>query len=122
MNSRETLELEIEQLKAQLKPRKAALAALNRFEALSEGLADSPATRFYNVRPLVAIRTVLEEHGNPMPKVDLQKILMDGGVAIGKKRAASNVEVGIRIALKVGSLTVAGKEELLGLPEWNTKK
>jgi hypothetical protein len=58
MDSREVLEREIVQLEAQIRPRKAALSVLNRFEALTERLVDSPSTRFFNARPLDAIRGI----------------------------------------------------------------
>jgi hypothetical protein len=57
-----------------------------------------------------------------MRKAALRKMLMDGGISIGKKRKGTNVDMGIQTALKVGSLTVTGKDELLGLPEWTKNK
>lgn len=121
MDSREVLEREIEQLEAQLKPRKAALAALKKLEAVPQG-ESSPATRFFNMRPLVAAVEVLQERGRPMPKVELRQILLDGGIAIGKKRAVHNVDVGLRLSVEMGKLTSTGKEEMIGLPEWSKKR
>lgn len=122
MNSKEALEKEIEQLEAQLKPRKAALRALKELEAMAEGNKDSPATKYFNMRPLDAIRSVLEEHGKPMPKDELSQILLDGGIAIGKKRAEHNVNVSIKVNVRTKNLTSTGKDELIGLPEWASKK
>jgi hypothetical protein len=81
----------------------------------------TPATRFANKRPLIAIQGILTEHGKPIPKVDLCKILIDGGITIGKKRAIVNIEEGLRRAINAGSLICTGKEELIGLPKWVKK-
>jgi hypothetical protein len=117
MTSREVLEREIAQLEAQLEPRKRALAALIKLEAITNHIPDTPATRYFNVRPIDAIQEVLKAHGKPMPLGDLVKTLLDGGIAIGKKRAVVNVEVSIRLNVKSGNLTQS-KGNLIGLPEW----
>jgi hypothetical protein len=49
-------------------------------------------------------------------------MLMDGGIAIGKARKGTNVEMGIVRALEAGSITVTGKDEMVGLPEWTKKR
>jgi hypothetical protein len=121
MNSREALELEIRQLEAQLKPRKAALAALKRLEIVPQG-GPSHTTRFSSMRPLDAIRDVLKERSKPIPKTELRQMLLDGGITIGKKRKMFNVDVGLRLAVKGGALTTTGEEELIGLPEWARRK
>jgi hypothetical protein len=57
-----------------------------------------------------------------MPKAVLAKMLMDGGIAIGKSRKGTNVEEGILRSIQSGSLTISGRDELIGLPEWSKKK
>ena len=124
MDSREVLKLEIDRLEEQLEPLKKAYAELNRLAAINavKDLPSTHETRYAGVRPLIAIQGILKEHGKPMPKAVLHKMLMDGGIAIGKKRAGVNIERGIWAALQAGSLTSTGKDELIGLPEWKTKK
>lgn len=124
MDSRDVLKMEIERLEEQLRPLKEALASLERTAAIhaARTLPEGPETKYANMRPLLAIQAVLKEHGKPMRKAELTDILMKGGIAYGKKRAGTNVEMGIRVALEAGSLTTTGREELIGLPEWSDKK
>jgi hypothetical protein len=134
MDSREVLEQEIEQLEAQLqhlearlKPRKAALAALLK-DTLAEGQAGSPATRFSEMQTVDAVQEILGEHGKPMKKAELRKILLDGGIGIRKKYPEKSVNVSIKVSAKSGKITRSGKgeevadSELIGLPEWSKKK
>lgn len=120
-DSRDVIRAEIERLDAQLKSLKQALAALDHLAAFKD-LPATPETRYAGVRPLIAIQGILKEHGKPMPKAVLKKMLLDGGIAIGRKRAGVNVDMGIRVALEAGSLTVTSKDDLVGLPEWSKKK
>lgn len=130
MNSRETLEHEIEQLEAQLqqieaqlKPRKAALAALLK-DVLAEGQIDSPATRFFDKPHHESMREILLEHGKRMTKAELRKKLLDGGAAIGRKYPEKAIDVSIKANARNGKITRSGKgddmpdSELIGLPEW----
>jgi hypothetical protein len=124
MDSRDVLRIEIERLEGQLRPLKEALAELNRLADIEaiRNIPEGPDTKYANMRPLLAIQAVLKEHGKPMRKAELTEILMKGGIAYGKKRAGTNVEMGIRVALEAGSLTMTGKDELIGLPEWSKKR
>ena len=115
--------MEIERLEGQLKPLKVALADLERLAAIdaARNIPEGPDTKYANMRPLLAIQAILKEHGKPMPKAELVDLLMAGGIAYGMKRAGVNVEMGIRVALEAGSLTMTGKDEMIGLPEWKKK-
>jgi hypothetical protein len=122
MEIRVELERKIESLKKQLSQYKVALAALNKAEGVEVREAGTPATRFLGMRPLHTIRDVLNQHGKPMPKAELRQALLDGGIAIGKKRAAYNVDVSIKVSVKTAALISTGKDELISLPEWAKKK
>ena len=123
MDSRDVLKLEIERLEGQLRPLKEAYAELNRLAAVEamRDVPEGPDTKYANMRPLIAIQSILKEHGKPMRKAELAKLLEEGGISYGKKRAGVNVEMGIRVAVGAGSLTMTGKDELIGLPEWKKK-
>jgi hypothetical protein len=84
MNSKEALKAEIEQLYAQIKPREAALRAIEKAEVMAQGSAQSPATRFFNARPLDAINELLRGRGKPIQMDELRSILVEGGITIGK--------------------------------------
>jgi hypothetical protein len=72
------------------------------------------------MRPLYAIQAVLAEHGKPMHVAELAKILLDGGITLGKKRGKYNIDVSIRLTVKNGSLIQHG--DMIGLPEWETTR
>lgn len=124
MDSRDVLKMEIERLEGQLKPLKEALASLDRLAAIeaARNIPEGPDTKYAGVRPLIAIQSVLKEYGKPMRKAELKEILMNGGISYGKKRAGTNVDMGIRVAVEAGSLTITGRDELIGLPEWSKKR
>ena len=117
----DSLDRQIAQLEAQLKLLKSARAAMKKMEDIPRG-EPSPATRFYMVRPITAAQEVLRDRGKPIPEEELRQILMDGGIAIGKKRGVHNVNVGLRISIDIGELTCTGRDKLIGLPEWSKKK
>jgi hypothetical protein len=116
--------MEIERLEGQLKPLKVALADLDRLAAIdaARSIPEGPDTKYANVRPLLAIQSLLKEHGKPMRKSELTEILMAGGIAYGKSRGETNVRMAIEVAVKAGSLTMTGRDEMISLPEWGKKK
>lgn len=125
------LDEQITQLEKQLRLKKAARESLKQSEAVSLAASmnrdNSPDTRFFDMRPLDAMREVLNEHGKPMTKGDLKKTLLDGGIAIGKARAEHNVDLSIKLNARKNDLTRSGKgkdiadSEMIGLPEWKKK-
>lgn len=132
-----SLDEEIAQVEKKLRLLKAARENLKQSQAISlaESMsrANSPETRFFDMRPLDAIRLVLAEHGKPMIKSELKKILIDGGIAIGKKRAQHNVDLSIKVNVEKKNLTRSGKgkypddkdigeKEEIGLPQSVKKK
>lgn len=117
MNSREILEQEIKYFEEQLKPRKAALKALIELETMS-GLPVSPETRYVGARPLDAMREILTARGKPMPREELKRMLIAGGLTYGKKRPERNIDVSLKVNIKTGNLTHSAKDDMIGLPEW----
>lgn len=81
------------------------------------GLAERTgiAMRFYQMRPLTAIKMVLREKG-AQTRDSLVKELVDGGATVGRKRKDSNIRISMDKTLKNGSLQQVG--DLIGLPEW----
>jgi hypothetical protein len=77
------------------------------------------AMRFYQMRPLMAIKMVLHEKG-PQTQAQLMKELEDGGIAIGNKRGMHNPRISLEKTLRNGSLQQVG--DLIGLPEWKEEK
>lgn len=126
------LDEEIAQLEKQLRLTKAARDNLKQSQAISLSAsmsrANSPETRFFDMRPIDAMRVVLNGHGKPMKKGDLKKTLLDGGIAIGKARAEHNVDLSIKLNARKNDLTRSGKgkdiadTEMIGLPEWVKKR
>jgi hypothetical protein len=104
----------IEDLKAEVRSYEAALLALDR-----SGMAKTsgPDVRFYQQRPLDAIRVVLRESGHALSQEELTNRLLAGGAAVGKKRGKHNIRISIEMTLASGKLKQIG--ELLGLPEWD---
>jgi hypothetical protein len=124
MDSREVmddLDRQIERMEAQLKLLKSLRAGHKKLVDMPQG-ESSPATRFYNMRPLIAVRQILTERGKPIPLDELRQILIEGGITIGKKRGVHNINKGIEISVGIDELTSTGKNELIGLPEWQKKK
>jgi hypothetical protein len=117
-------EMEVERLEAWVKPWKELVAELRRQATINaaRNLREGPETKYANVRPLLAIQSILNEHGKAIPKAEIIALLMKGGITYGKKRAGTNVEMGIARSVRAGSLTMTGKDELIGLPEWKSKK
>jgi hypothetical protein len=79
----ESIERQIQELEAQLILLKSARSTLKKLENIPQG-EKTPATRFHNVRPVLAARELLEEHGEPIPKAELRQLLLNGGITIGK--------------------------------------
>lgn len=114
-------ERQIEQLENQLKHLKSVRVSLKK--VLEAPPAESsPANRFQSQRPLIATKQVLTERGEPIPLAELRQILLDGGIAIGKKRGVHNVNKSIEISVGIGELTSTGKDQKIGLPEWSKKR
>jgi hypothetical protein len=79
---------QIEGLKRQL----AEALAMLRDHRLSMKKNGNPARRFFNERPIDAMRVVLEENGGRMRRVDLEKALIEGGLLVGKSRKTTNIK------------------------------
>jgi hypothetical protein len=120
-DSREGLRKLIEELEEQLRPLKKTLATLDRLAATRD-IPLSEESKYAGQRPVNVARDILKERGEKIPEDELKKILVDGGITAGKKRGLHNVNVGFRIAYKAGTLTVEGKNKLVGLPEWTKKR
>jgi hypothetical protein len=120
-DSREGLRKLIEDLEEQLRPLKKTLATLDKLAA-ARNIPLSEESRYANMRPVNVAKDILKERGEKIPEDELIKTLVDGGITLGKKRGIYNVSVGFRIAYKAGTLTVEGKNRLVGLPEWSKKK
>jgi hypothetical protein len=104
----------IEDLKTQIKSYEAALQALDR-NSLAK--LSGPEMRFYQMRPLDAIRMVLRESGKALAQEELINFLLEGGAATGKKRGRHNIRISIEMTLETGSLKQVNG--LIGLPEWD---
>lgn len=89
--------------------------ALQAYDHIISPNLSSPAMLFYQMRPLVAIKQVLNEKG-PLTQAALIKELVEGGATIGKKRAESNIRISIEKTLGTGALKKIGN--LIGLPIW----
>jgi hypothetical protein len=120
MDQLKLLDAQIQQIQGRLVLLKRARASLQQAEVMKT-LVPSEETRFYNVRPLVAIRQVLTDRGIAVHEEELVQILLDGGIAINKKRARYNIEVSLRQTVKLGSLT-RSKDGMIDLPERRQKK
>jgi hypothetical protein len=120
-DSRETLRKLIEDLEEQLRPLKKTLATLDRLAAVRD-IPLSEESRYVNMRPMDVAKDILKMRGEKIPEQELKEMLIAGGITLGKKRGIHNVNVGFRIAYKAGTLTVEGKNRLVGLPEWSKKR
>lgn len=120
----ETLEHEIDELKARLRNKENELSVkkANRFLSQRSG----SAIKYYGWRPLDAIRDVLKHNNRvKMTVSELIKALNDGGIAPEEGRAL-RIDQSIRknCTPKLKNLTRSGKgwtiqpDELIGLPEW----
>lgn len=105
MNAREALVNEIAAVRERLAALEKALGLLD--ENAHRELAGSgdPSMRFYGKRPLDAIRALYAEPGQkPLTQEELTKKLLEGGIAIGKKRKHHNVRISIETNLENGNL------------------
>lgn len=110
--NRNEIILEIERLKEELKSLRKVLQVIDRS---SLGGRTGTEMRFYQVRPLTAIKLILRERG-PQAREALMQELIGGGAIVGKKRANSNIRISIEKTLKNGTLRELNG--LIGLPEW----
>jgi len=112
MLSRDEVILKVEELKKELKTWQKVLQVLDR-----SGMAERTGTamRFYQVRPIIAIKMILRQRGAQTQEA-LTKEMVDGGITIGKKRSVHNPRVSIEKTLKNGTLKRVG--DLIGLPQW----
>jgi hypothetical protein len=114
--SRDEIVLHISYLKREIH---ALTKALQAYDRVISSSISSPSMRFYQKRPLVAIKQVLSEKG-PLTQATLTKELVEGGAIVGKKRAESNIRISIEKTLRTGALKQIGN--LIGLPEWSDEK
>ena len=110
MDSVEVLKREIAEFKDQIKVREAALHAIQ----LGQAKLGKPNLRFYNWRPLDAIRQVLTENGGSLARTTVEALVLEGGVSTGKKRAHHNVRISIDTNIEIGNLIE--KDGVLSLP------
>ena len=73
------------------------------------------AGRFTGMRPLVAIRCLIEENGGPMPEEQLVQKLIENGLTAGKKRAHHNIKISLDVSERTGSLV--RRDGMVGLPD-----
>lgn len=103
MNSLEALEKEIADLRRQLKARLAARKALQRLDPkLEEKRGPYTGKRVIN-----AVREVLAEHGS-MREDELVRLLIEGGITVGRKRDHHNVRISLETSEKLGTITRDG--------------
>lgn len=116
MLTRDEVILRVEELKNELKTWEKVLQVLDR-----SGIAERTGTamRFYQMRPLMAIKMILHEKG-AQTQPELMKELEEGGIAIGKKKGMHNTSFSITKTLRTGALKQVG--DLIGLPEWSDDK
>lgn len=115
MDAKEALRQEIAALKKQIDARQDALKALQK----GESAAGIPSLRFFDWRPIDAIRVLLIERGQKMGRREIYDALLAGGIATGKKRAGHNIRISIEKNIELGNLiALEGKDEdFLDLPD-----
>lgn len=112
MDAKEALRQEIAAFEKQIEARKEALRNLQKAES-SAGTKD---LRFYQWRPLDAIREVLRENGGKMTRGELYDILVAGGLTKDRKRASHNIRISIDKNILLENLIAIG-DEYVALPE-----
>ncbi len=100
MNSKEVLEREIAELEAQIRIRRSALHALQSGQS-KEG---DPKLRFYDWRPLDAVLLLIDENGGQIERTRAEDLLLEGGLATGKKRGRHNIRISFDTNLAIGNL------------------
>jgi hypothetical protein len=104
-------------LEKQIEARQAALRTLQK----SEGESGSPHLRFYMMRPIDAIRLLLVEHGGKMKREDAYKELLQGGIALDRKRRGANVRISFDKNVALGNL-IALPDDYIALPPESPSK
>lgn len=97
--ARAELERLIKVKEDELRALKTALRALEQNEIKSKS-----SGRFIDMRPFDAVLILLSENSGRMKRPELEQALMDGGIAVGKKRGHHNVRISIDTNLKLGNL------------------
>jgi hypothetical protein len=114
-DAREELRKLVEYFEEKLRPMKRRLAAMDR-QAARQARPVSIDSIYADKRPVLVARQILRERGEKIPEDELKNILIEGGITLNKRKGS--VDVGFRIAIKAGTLTVEGTNKLVGLPEW----
>ena len=67
-----------------------------------------PSMRFFDWRPLDAVRTILQENGGRMKRSDLVRVLVEGGLTHAKKRGMANIRISIDLNIENENLIQKG--------------
>lgn len=114
-DAREELRKLVEYFEKNLRPMKRRLAAMDR-QAARQARPVSVDSIYADKRPVLIARQILRDRGEKIPEDELKKILIEGGITLDKRKGS--VDVGFRVAIKAGGLTIEGTNKLVGLPEW----
>ncbi len=118
MINKDEIVLKIEALKKEVRSWESVLRLLER-----QGLGERTGTgmRFYQLRPQVAIKILLQE-GGAQTRDELMEKLDAGGLNIGKKRGRNNPRIAFEkmlgTATKPGTGALKQVGDLIGLPGW----
>lgn len=72
-----------------------------------------PCRKFYNERPLDAARALIKEHGGRLKPAELQRLMDEGGINVGRSRS-DNFDMSLKKNLDLGNLVING--EFIELP------
>ena len=114
MDAKEALLQHLEELKRSIAGVRQTLRLMDKQERLAQQQQLRRTYRFFNVRTLHAMRTVLEERGGSMPLENLIQQLINEGAAIGKKRSHHNVRISIEVNEKIGNVLI--RDGVVSLP------
>ena len=95
MDAKTTLKQQLKQLRDTITGVRSALRQLEREERIGKQEALRTVHRFYNMPPRDAVGIVIDEHGGSIHVEALRQAMLDGGIALERKRAHHNVRIGI---------------------------
>ncbi len=112
MDAQDVLRQEISALEKEIEARKSALRALLK----GQSDAGKAGLRFYQWRPLDAIRLILTERGRKMKRKELFDTLMAGGIAVDRVRSGANIRISIEKNVALKNL-IELPDDYIDLPE-----
>jgi hypothetical protein len=95
---------QIEELEKQIAGLKSNLHALR----LDKQKLGDPKLRFFNRKPVDAVRKIIEEKGGKIRRSELVDIMVAGGITVGKKRDLKNIRISLDLNIELGNLIQTG--------------